>query len=366
MFHFLHKKAGGAKKTFYMHIGFSKTGTTSIQTFLSENSKWMAERGMHWVGDLHQLHDNDISTLEKLSFALQNSLQYTLEQFLTSPLSSGVVSSEFFPQFINNDKQLKWVRDNFATTVVAVVRNQVAMDEAGYQQAVKGLSLGGVWGCPAPQDYQGYCEGNFLDGYASIFGEDAVAVLPYDFLNEKDGLLQTFVHAIGLPDLSGSSLPKRQNEGLGYDYFLFLQQSLFLPLPMDIRRALCENLIDLSGKSGEKRSFLIIPRENHLTRLRLREHELRYVGKEFLHIPDWFEYCQSYLEKQKDAPYTELPLEKQRVIFDQLPSVLQEALDKAMPDSLKPKLLPPLPTDSASYALMTAWVKNSVVQLSKP
>ena len=68
-----------------------------------------------------------------------------------------------------------------------------------------------------------------------------------------------------------------------------------------------------------------------------------------------------YIEKQKEADYTELPFEKQRAIFEHLPPVVQEALAKAMPDSLKPKLLPLLPTDSASYSLMTAWIKNSVV-----
>lgn len=345
-----------------MHIGFPKTGTTSIQDFLCKNNKWLAKRGIQWTGDLHRFSWHDIRTHEELSSVLQGFLRQDLERFLVSPFASGVASSETFPQYINNDDLLKWVRDTFTTTIIAVLRNPVAMREAGYQQVVKALSLDGQGECPAPQDYLGASEGAILDHYASIFGKDAVTVLPYDDLSAKDGLLQAFVNAIGLSDLDGSSIPQRQNERLGYDYLLFLQQALFLPLLMDIRRTLCEKLIELSGKSGDRHSFLIIPRENHRTYLHSREDELRYVGKEFLHIPGWFEYCQSYLEKQEDAPYTELPLEKQRVIFDQLPSALQEALDKAMPDSSKPDLLPSLPTDSASYARMSGWIRNSAAQ----
>jgi hypothetical protein len=214
--------------------------------------------------------------------------------------------------------------------------------------------------------YHRHCESVFLDQCAAAFGKDTVTVLPYDALSEHDGLLQAFADATGLPDLAGSSFPKRVHEHLGYDYLLFLRQSLFLPLPADIRHTLCENLLELSWKNGDKQSFLTIPRENHRFCLRLREYELRHVGREFLHIPDWFEYCLSFLEKQPDPEYAELPLEKQRAIFAQLPAAVQEALDKAMPAKLKPGIVPPLPADSASYMLMNAWIKNSVVRFVEP
>lgn len=366
MISFLIKSKAGKKKL-YVHVGFFKTGSTTIQTFLNKNNEWLKSHGVPSVGDPHRFINtgNDISTHEKYSHSLQSVLQEDLDHFLTSSHSSGVISSEFFPRYLD-DGFLHWLKKHFDTTIIAVLRNPVSMREAGFQQAVKALSQGSLWGCPAPQDYHWHCESTFLDHYGAVFGKNAVTVLPYDSLNKNGRLLETFINTIGIPDLAGSDIPGRQNERLDYDYFLFLLQSLFFPIPIDIRRALLNELTILSGKKEDAQTVLIIPRENHRACLRLREHELRYLSKEYLRLPDWFEYCKDYLEKQKDADYAELPLSKQRAIFEQLPPDIQEALDRAMPESLKPRRLPPLPTDSASYALMNAWIKHSIVKSNGP
>ena len=271
------------------------------------------------------------------------------------------MSSELFPRFTTPDLEKKLTED-YDISILAFVRNPVDMRESGYQQSIRMLAIGEKWRLRAPQDYYWHSEYLFLKNYQKIFGIDSVKAVPYDFFTSGNMLLEQFLQWLSIKDserIADLDCNYRQNERLGFDYLLFLLHSLWLPLQMNIRLKLYNSLMHMSKQVPQQENYLLIPLDSHMSYLQEKREELEALGKEFLNTDNWYEHCTDILHHRKEPPYRNLPQERQKDIFNELPATVQDAISVAgkIGDIPSDTLLPPIPTDRDSYAFLTRWFK---------
>jgi hypothetical protein len=179
-----------------IHIGWHKTGTTSVQAFLkknyyqliSENKLYYPSEGLVSYGH-HQIAwslKGDKSPWGKLSSANENIL---IEKAIESGKKLGcqnlVFSSEAFCTFSENEivklNEILNYESN-KVIIVAYVRRQDLLIESSYNMEVKG------WGSRMTDGFQQYVKNktpyilydSALDSWANVFGLENIKVRIYD------------------------------------------------------------------------------------------------------------------------------------------------------------------------------------------
>ncbi|MDA5092859.1 hypothetical protein O2N63_02030 [Aliiroseovarius sp. KMU-50] len=217
----------------FLHIGFAKTGTTSIQNDMVKNFDALLEQGILYPSDprapfmhkvqhlplvaaipnhtVHNLPPEKKATLDRA----YNSLHSHLSKYSFNTL---VLSSEFFGSPQLGVKELQWIKDqfkDFEICVIAYIRRQDQHFLSGYQENIKN-------GRQEPLDMGAYVTspvlkfGARLEPWREVFGDEKVIVRPFSPKNWPDGeLFLDFLEVIG-GSADGLALSKPRNEGLDY------------------------------------------------------------------------------------------------------------------------------------------------------
>jgi hypothetical protein len=136
----------------FIHIGMHKTGTSSIQSYLSKNSDKIKEKkdvlyvssgrndektGMH--AGHHKLAWSIVKRYsEKCSFKTSNIWWNVLDEIENSNKSKAIISSEFFWAADRSEiKRLKNIFKKHDVEIIIYFRNQMDMAISIYKQAVK-------------------------------------------------------------------------------------------------------------------------------------------------------------------------------------------------------------------------------------
>ncbi|KIC15143.1 hypothetical protein [Leisingera sp. ANG-Vp] len=228
-------------KKLFLHIGFNKTGSTSIQRNLVLNAAALQQRGILYPNDPAAPFMQNIQHVP-LAGAMPNhylswltpAKRATLDRAyssLTSHLEARdfhtlVLSSEGFGSPATGLRKAAWVKEQFAAydvTVIAYIRRQDAYFLSAYQEEVKA-------GCSTPFCFDSYPDERILrfaqrlKPWRRVFGADKVAVRPFDRRFWPEGeLFYDFLSILGA-SREGLALAPPQNEGLDYRAVGLLQQ----------------------------------------------------------------------------------------------------------------------------------------------
>jgi hypothetical protein len=217
-----------------LHIGYNKTGTSSIQNFLERNREALRSQGLFYPGcgifdSAHYgvsrfLVGQPRSELVEAGADLPQRLR---AEIAASGCSRVVISSEYF--VLADPKQVAATRKFLdelgaaSTRIVLYLRrhdewfeslfNQAlkTVDGASYEMDIRDYVLRILGGSNPPVRYL-----KTIDRWAKAFGEESMAVRPFERAQFRNGdLVADFLGVID-PDLKlpAAAAPLRQNESL--------------------------------------------------------------------------------------------------------------------------------------------------------
>ena len=195
-----------------IHIGSQKTGSTSIQTFLTQQSDKMEQAGLRYVkaGRGPAAHN-------KLAFK-RNTDQFPVlmkrlvAEVEDAPDMTHVVSAEmlFTPQMAG--AMAEHLPDDLRkdTKVIAYIRRQDKFLEAMYKQVVKTGRFKGTAQQYAQKRERAIFYSKVLDSWAEHFGMENMLVQPYERKNFRDGdvILDMAAH-LGMTNVTREDLPEK-------------------------------------------------------------------------------------------------------------------------------------------------------------
>ena len=223
-----------SERTIFIHIGTEKTGTTSVQSFLTNNSQRLQQADFWYPADFSAPyvesnahfpivasllnHDVDFVSPAKAAARDQCLLRF-LEDCQGRTEKTVVISAEHFSSRLLDAGKLEYFRRQLAGTfarviIVVYVRSQVAMAPSAYSTAVK-------TGRSSPLDLAEVTPANpyynilsMLDLWAGVFGRENMIAREFAPHSLEGGdICADFLRVLGL---SGAFMEAcaRQNESL--------------------------------------------------------------------------------------------------------------------------------------------------------
>lgn len=206
-----------------LHIGTEKTGTTSIQHFMSLNRQALLANGVLYphigqrkdahfdlVNALHPL-DNNGKYMEFLAPVKDSSLHLwdkLAECIKTHPDKTIVISAEHFSSRLRA-KALAFMRDFFKQQdiepeIVIYLRPQADYIESSYSTEIKAGSpkvfpkvMEQYQSQPLRYDYK-----KLIDLWSEFFGKKALNIIPYEKSSIGDDIRLSFLGMLGVTDSS--------------------------------------------------------------------------------------------------------------------------------------------------------------------
>jgi hypothetical protein len=204
-----------------LHIGTEKTGTTSIQHFMSQNRQALLAQGVMYphigqrkdahfdlVNALHPL-DNNGKYMEFLAPVNDTSLHLwdkLAECIKAHPDKTIVISAEHFSSRLRS-KALAFIRDffkhhNIEPEIIIYLRPQADYIESSYSTEIKAGSpkvfpkvMEQYQSQPLRYDYK-----KLIDLWSGFFGKKALKLIPYEKSSIGDDIRLSFLAALGVTD----------------------------------------------------------------------------------------------------------------------------------------------------------------------
>jgi hypothetical protein len=186
-------------KQIFLHIGTSKTGTTSLQFFLHNNREHLSKLGY--------LYPSQNKTHHNLAFTLlgDSKADYqtdTWEDVLTeignSQQNNIVISSEFFSEINNVDsiEQIATYLAKYQIKIIVYLKRQDKKVESNFNQLMKtGVYAGTVDFFLKQTGKPNYLK--LLDRWSRIFGRENIIVRPLE-KEQIPNIYQDFLKNIGI------------------------------------------------------------------------------------------------------------------------------------------------------------------------
>lgn len=187
-------------KKVILHIGQTKTATTTLQSFFYDNRSWLSRHGIYYpeCPESHPLRSQHrflVDSLARLSLPYPESVpewDYLKDKISSTPHDTVLISEEVFWHLLEqrrDDKPdaLRWIKeqlDGYDVRVICYLRRQDAWIESWYNQIVKtDVDSNSRLGFGEFVDvYRRY---GMLDYYkslgywAEIFGKENITVRPF-------------------------------------------------------------------------------------------------------------------------------------------------------------------------------------------
>ncbi len=307
---------------FIIHIGYGKTGTTAIQTLLSNNRKWLVNKGILYPDLKHKGTWLNLVNHNYFAFALSGKkgwlklepLDY-LNQFESQlkklpgvkrillsgeDFAGGIQPWEFGSQeeytraVTYKIQYLKDLLSNHKVSVLVYLRRQDTFLESAIDQAIKNESLFGRQLFRTVPEFVKVMRPRLdyyaaLNIWASIFGRENVKVAVYEKEQFHNGrLFDDYLARLGITDLEGLVVPKNNarvdNKRFTRDVAEFKRILNRIPKPKHEERllmmALQEISEDMSNTEPVDFSFLsLAERQDILSEF---ESSNQYVAKNYL------------------------------------------------------------------------------------
>lgn len=220
-------------KRLVLHIGFYKTGTTSIQACLSVNQEKLLSEGIFYPKNTsasyvqRRKHSPLVAALPDMKPTWLNPKKTKTYKRAYDELFKTLEKTEFETLILSAEgsggrrvlqKQMDFIKQRFSDfeiTIIAYIRPQDAYFLSVYQQRIKG-------GFCEPFDFSMHEHmpdlrfAQRLAPWRQAFGAENVIVRPFTPALWHQGVLfYDFLHALGLPN-DGLKIAKVTNEGLDH------------------------------------------------------------------------------------------------------------------------------------------------------
>lgn len=185
-----------SKKTVYLHIGWEKTGTSSIQSFLGANSKKLQELGIYFPME-HQIYEHNHQKVQfslggnKEHYWLKDNQIYDKKQMISfiqnmikdSPFNSFIFSHETF--YSTNPELLRKTFKDCNVKVIAYIRRP---DEWLISAFTQQVGFGSVIGSSLRDAVRIFlrkkifqpCYYDYLKGFIDVFGKENISIRIYE------------------------------------------------------------------------------------------------------------------------------------------------------------------------------------------
>ena len=302
----------------FLHIGYPKTGTTSLQRFLAANEVALAARGVlypqtgRWrdaqygmnfalgLGAYDRPAELPAATPAEIAAGLAAEVE-------ASGCERIVVSSEYFAIASVPDRaKVQALFAGYDVKIVCYLRRHDDALESAYAQAVKSvtdppwqtnaesyvlheLGLGTV-----SYDYLA-----MLRQWGMRFGQGSVIVRPYEWAQNQPDIQADFLRVIGVEDDPGFVRPPAANPSIGPRTAAAIHMVRRTGLPDEAKRHMVGRLIMADARAPSRAHFL--PAVQRMSLVRRHLHMYRVIAKEFLDqeaplftapLPDDTDECQ--------------------------------------------------------------------------
>lgn len=220
------------KPLLYIHIGFPKTGTSTIQKFCYENRDLLKEQGLYYPQP-HAIfpgHDGHLDISEKTVTFFQGNIAYRecvdlyIKDILQEKCKMNLLSSEAL--IIDKPSTIKELFDRFDIRIVCFIRNIFDFMSSHEKQVVKDGLRHDLF---STFRYRNHWISHYLERYRDCFGEDKCIFLNYDKVNKEKNILKTFFSALNVNiDLKKHTI-RNENVTPPDAAMMFFYQLSFLP-----------------------------------------------------------------------------------------------------------------------------------------
>jgi hypothetical protein len=199
-------------KQVFLHIGTSKTGTSSLQFFLHNNRESLARLGY--------LYPSQNKTHHNLAFILLGDSKASdrvdtwkdiLAEIDNSPLNNIIISSEFFSEINNLDslEKIAAYLAKYQIKIIVYLKRQDKKVESNFNQLMKtGVYAGTVDFFLKQTGKPNYLK--LLDNWSRVFGRENIIVRPLEKEQIPD-IYQDFLKNVGIVSLDGFTKTEDRN-----------------------------------------------------------------------------------------------------------------------------------------------------------
>lgn len=206
-------------RTLFIHIGNEKTGSTSLQKFLSQNSEALKERGFLYPGNPTSAYfegtghfpiagsllpyEPEFVTLEKVQ-RLKDAVSEFVRDVSESAAANVIISSEHFSSRVTDKATLLDFKNLLAATfrkiaIVCYIRDQPALAISAYSTMIVSGERARFAIDKITPDNRYFDPLSVLELWSSVFGEQAMIVQEYSKEKLTGGdICSDFCGAIGL------------------------------------------------------------------------------------------------------------------------------------------------------------------------
>lgn len=283
-------------KTLHLHIGNYKTGSTAIQHFLGSNREIFLKQGYYipLTGFDGTAHHEWIWALRNDELARPKEALY---RDLKAEISSCgydhiLASSEVFFNGLSAIDLQETLGDDINIRVICFLRRQDLFLSAFYQQMIKHWRYRLTKPAIVEQLVKGpsvqYLES--INRWEVVTGNENVTVLPYEKVQMQEGLISSFIWALGRdPALFEiAEKPKQVNTTIHRELLEFLRIANNVEMNREEHEALLEVLGNISSRA-EKSKFSNLSPLSPEDRMKILEHfeeENDIIAKTYLNRPD--------------------------------------------------------------------------------
>jgi len=202
-------------RSFWIHVGWPKTGTTSIQSFMATRQAWLNAHGAFFpeTGCINGVHYRLSRDLAQLRFG---PARYALKDELAGRIGTGIVSCEVFQPPVASTIATIARRADFEPLLLLYVRAIAPALNATYAQNIKALHPFETFEEWLPRRLGERV--NSLRHWPALSNRIDVPLLvrPFNRDTKIFGVVRDFLHSIGLEPPAEE--PPRHNESVGPVY----------------------------------------------------------------------------------------------------------------------------------------------------
>lgn len=329
------------KTPLFMHMGWPKTGTTSIQHFLYENRDRLLELGYCYpashVPDFHLFnyyYENQIWGLKAYDGPLPAGHDWTYyrdiihEEMLRSRCHFNIMSAEM--GIYEHTDNLAFWKERYNIKAIYYLRNYFDFLVKVQQEYIKYTLSTGVFTVPHVRNYRILAAVKYQ---VLFFGRENCIFLDYDKIAKEKNLISSFLEIIGLDDSGDWKKTQNVNITPNEAHINALFQLSFVPMSVREFVLLRQELKKITFDKYDSFQSNTLPPE--IFELDDYAHDaLKYQG-ELLNDPLWYDRNLQRCEELAKKPYKDLPPEIQFHILENLSEEAREVLYKYLPAARK-------------------------------
>jgi len=280
------------KKTIFLHIGIHKTGTTTIQSFLSKNGNSLLQEGVfypreQWIH--HRLVSSDSEGLACISERNESYWRSLKKNIEGSGATSAVLSSEGFskgyagtrPEYIESVcEHLK----EYDPRIIVYLRRQDSFFESMYTQVIKTGNRQGFSSLNDMLDRIDLDYEKMLAKWSAVFGKENMYVRVFE-RDEGCDVVANFLEALGLEDTSKFEMLSRTHMKPGIHHLralTYVRESLRDSPEIGVAKQILTPFVRATRHWPRDREYRLIPYETARSILDKYRESNNTVAEEYL------------------------------------------------------------------------------------